>query len=185
MRGKAYAFLSGVCCFHASIEERSSGLNSSSQSMDRIQSFEEKEAAKFFCAAKPSSLRVYTRAPCSLAISQVRSVEPESTKMISSAIPASEASARGRSNSSLYEIRIAVTGVIGNPKLWLARNLRARAEIMTYPRFVMPSFFHPSDDPTETARWRKRSHRDQRPALARSTGIPSNKIPRQSVLARI
>src|SRR6266853_228016 len=58
------------------------------------------------------------RAPNARAISQVRSVEPESTRITSSATPWSEASARGKSNSSLYAIKIAVTAGIGNPKLY-------------------------------------------------------------------
>src|ERR1700704_251377 len=56
------------------------------------------------------------RAPKARAISQVRSVEPESTRIVSSATPWSEASARGKSNSSLYAIRIAVSAGIGIPK---------------------------------------------------------------------
>src|SRR6266446_6402202 len=56
------------------------------------------------------------RAPKARAISQVRSVEPVSTRIVSSATPWSEASARGKSNSSLYAIRIAVSAGIGVPK---------------------------------------------------------------------
>src|SRR6266404_538002 len=56
------------------------------------------------------------RAPKARAISQVRSVEPVSTRIVSSATPWSEARARGKSNSSLYAIRIAVSAGIGIPK---------------------------------------------------------------------
>src|SRR6266852_5497899 len=47
----------GVSCFHARMEERNSGLNSSSQSMQSSQSFDASEAPWFFCSAKLSSLR--------------------------------------------------------------------------------------------------------------------------------
>ena len=119
------------------------------------------------------------------AISQVRSVEPESTRMISSAIPASEASARGRSSSSLYAIKVAVRAGIGNPRFQAARIVWARAAIMPYPRVALPPFFDLCDDRIGTARWRKMSRRDRRQGLARSKGIQPKKVPRPPVPERI
>ena len=62
---------------------QNSGLTSSSASRLKIQSRVAFSIAEFFCAAKPFQDSGKTRAPKDFAISMVRSVEPESTTMIS------------------------------------------------------------------------------------------------------
>src|SRR5262249_42404481 len=78
-----------------------SALTSSSASSERIQSQVALAKAEFFCGAKPFHGSVKTLAPCARARAKVWSVLPESTTMISPAMPSMLFSVRTMFASSL------------------------------------------------------------------------------------
>lgn len=89
------------------MDRRSSSETASSASMENIRSQVASRLAKFFCSEYPGHSLATNLTSCDLQISSVRSVELESTTMISSAMPCNDCRHRSMFLSSLKVIMTA------------------------------------------------------------------------------